>query len=69
MRDPNVDDQPLIEKIRRLPPDKIAEVEDFVNFLHHRSEDRFLIEAAAKVSENAFQKVWSNPEDDVYDRL
>jgi hypothetical protein len=69
MRDPNVDDQPLIEKIRSLPPERIAEVEDFVDFLHHRSGDQFLIKAAAKVSENAFRKVWSNPEDDDYDRL
>jgi hypothetical protein len=40
-----------------------------IDFLRHRSEDRFLSKAAAKLSENAFQKVWSNPEDDDYDRL
>jgi hypothetical protein len=69
MRDQKMHDHPLIEKIRSLPPEKIAEVEDFVDFLCHRSEDRFLTKAAAKLSENAFQKVWSNPEDDDYDRL
>jgi hypothetical protein len=69
MRDQNVQHQGLIEKIRSLPPEKIAEVEDFVDFLHHRSEDRLLSKAAAKLSENAFHRVWSNPEDDDYDRL
>lgn len=28
----------LLEKIRRLPPDKIAEVEDYVDFLSARSD-------------------------------
>jgi len=69
MRDQNVQDQALIEKIRSLPPEKIAEVEDFVDFLRHRTEDRYLINAATRLSENSFQKVWSNPEDDDYDRL
>lgn len=27
----------LFEKIKALPPDKIAEVEDFIDFLSHRS--------------------------------
>jgi hypothetical protein len=69
MRDQNVHGQALIEKIRSLPPEKIAEVEDFVDFLRQRTEDRFLTKAAAKLSENAFQKVWNNPQDDDYDRL
>ena len=69
MRDQNVQDQVLIEKIKSLPPEKIAEVEDFVDFLHHRTQDPFLTKAAAELSENAFRKVWNNPLDDDYDRL
>jgi hypothetical protein len=69
MTDQNVNGQALIEKIRSLPPEKIAELEDFVDFLRQRSEDQILTKAAAKLSENAFQKVWNNPEDDDYDRL
>lgn len=69
MRAQDMQDQSLIERIRSLPPEKIAEVEDFVDFLRHRSEDRFLSMAAAKLSEKAFDEVWSNPEDDDYDRL
>ena len=30
-------EQTLIEKIRRLPPEKIAEIEDFVDFLAQRT--------------------------------
>lgn len=30
------DPQTLIEKLKRLPPERVAEVEDFVNFLRAR---------------------------------
>ncbi len=59
----------LIEKIRILPPEKLIEVEDFVDFLRQREEDRRLIRSAAKLSEPAFQKVWDNPDDADYDQL
>lgn len=59
----------LIEKIRRLPPEKAAEVEDFVDFLRQRSERNRLSQAAAKLSGEAFAEVWDNPEDAVYDKL
>jgi hypothetical protein len=62
-------EQDLIDKIRALPPDKVAEIEDFVDFLSHRANDRHLVEAAAKLSEEAFQTVWDNPDDADYDRL
>jgi hypothetical protein len=58
----------LIRKIRRLPPDKLAEVEDFVDFLEQR-EDRRLTQAAFKLSEKSFSKVWDNPDDAGYDEL
>ena len=57
------------EKIRVLPPDRVHEVEDFVDFLRLADEDRRLIREAAKLSENTFSAVWDNPEDAVYDRL
>lgn len=62
-------EQALIEKIRSLPPERVAEVEDFVDFLSRRDSERRLVKAAAKLSEHAFQKVWDNPEDADYDRL
>jgi hypothetical protein len=58
----------LIRKIRRLPPDKLAEVEDFVDFLEHR-EDRRLVHAASRLSQKSFSKVWDNPDDAAYDQL
>ena len=61
-------DEELIEKIKALPPDQIAEVVDFVDFLAHRN-DRPLVKAALKLSEPAFAEVWNNPENAEYDTL
>ena len=61
-------DKELIERIRALPPDKIAEVVDFVNFLSHR-DDRLFVEAASRLSEPVFSTVWNNPDDAEYDNL
>ncbi len=62
-------EQELIEKIRQLPPDRQAEVEDFVDFLKGRDEDRRLTQAAARLSEEAFRQVWDNEADVAYDKL
>ena len=59
----------LFEKIDRLPPARVAEVEDFVDFLALRNADRELVDAAAAASVPAFAKVWDNPEDDVYNDI
>jgi hypothetical protein len=58
----------LLEKIKSLPPERLAEVEDFVDFLAHR-DDRRLVRAAARMSEGSFREVWDNEEDAAYDRL
>ena len=62
-------EQTLIEKIRTLSPERVAEVEDFVEFLRNRDEDRRLSEATTRLSEDAFRKVWDNPDDEDYDQL
>ena len=62
-------EQKLLEKIKRLPPDKAAEVEDFVDFLAQRESDRELARAASRISEDAFKKAWDNEDDADYDRL
>jgi hypothetical protein len=59
----------LLAKIRRLPPEKLAAVEEFVEFLAQRQEDRRVVEAAAKASEALFAEIWDNPDDAEYDRL
>jgi hypothetical protein len=58
----------LIQKINSLPPERLAEVEDFVDFIAQRDE-RKLIQAATKLSEESFKQVWDNEEDAVYDEL
>ena len=59
----------LAEKLDALSPEQIAAVEDFVEFLRARSQDRALTRAAAEASAPAFEPIWSNSEDDVYDAL
>ena len=61
-------EQKLIEKIRQLPPQRLAEVEDFIDFLHARDEQR-LTQAAARAAEASFGAVWNNDEDAAYDRM
>jgi len=58
----------LIEKIKNLPPERLAEVEDFVDFIAQRDERR-LVQAASKLSEESFRQVWDNEEDSAYDQL
>jgi len=63
-RPPSLDD-----KLRELPPEKLAEVEDFVDFLRQKNEDEKLRRAALKMSEPSFRRVWDNPIDAAYDKL
>lgn len=61
--------QTLIEKIQLLPPERMAEVDDFVDFLRFKDQERLLTNIATQVSEPAFAAVWDNPEDEAYDAL
>jgi len=61
--------QALMAKIEALPAERLAEVEDFVDFIEQREQRHALIRAAASASAAAFAAVWSNPEDDVYDAV
>jgi len=58
----------LIEKIKQLSPERISEVEDFVDFIAQRDDLR-LVQSAQKLSEDVFREIWDNEEDAVYDRL
>lgn len=58
----------LVEKINQLPLNRIAEVEDFVDFLTQREEHR-VVDSATKLSEDVFREVWDNEEDAIYDKL
>ena len=62
-------EESILEKLKSLPPERVAEVEDFVDFLRVRAEEQRFVKSATKASEPAFKKVWDNPEDADYDRL
>jgi hypothetical protein len=59
----------LIAKLKDLPPQRVAEVEDFIDFLRSRDQGRALTRAATRTAERAFAKVWNNDADAAYDRL
>jgi hypothetical protein len=63
------DTKALVAKIEALPAERIAEIEDFVDFIRLREQERALTRAAAATSAPVFAAIWSNPEDDVYDAL
>ena len=65
----SVTEQALLQKLKSLPPERIAEVEDFVDFLRTRADAQSLTRAACKAAEPAFKSVWDNPDDAAYDRL
>jgi len=61
--------QQLLKKLEHLSPDRLIEVEDFIDFLQQRDQDKPLRRAFAHSSEAAFAKVWDNDSDAVYDTL
>jgi hypothetical protein len=63
------DTKALIRKIEALPDERIAEIEDFVDLIRLREQERALTRAAAAASASSFGAIWNNPEDDVYDAL
>jgi len=65
----NANASTLTEKIQSLSAEQIVEVEDFVEFVRLRGQERALTRAASAVSAPAFEVVWNNPEDAVYDAL
>ena len=59
----------VVEKLEHLSPERLSEVEDFIDFLHLRDQDRRLQQDLARASESAFAKAWDNDDDAVYDTL
>ena len=63
------DTNALLAKLKSLPPQRLAEVEDFVDFLRSRDDDSRLTTSASAASQASFGKVWDNDDDAEYDRL
>ena len=61
--------QQVLQKLQSLSPQRIAEVEDFIDFLKLRDEDRQLTQAAQASSERSFDRIWNNTDDAEYDQL
>lgn len=59
----------LVKKLEGLSPERLAEVEDFIDFVKSRDEERALTHAAMQASEPVLKRLWENAEDAVYDRL
>jgi hypothetical protein len=59
----------LTEKLAQLPPERIAEVVDFVDFIAEREHDRGIVRAAQSASATTLAAIWNNDADAAYDRL
>jgi len=57
------------EKLTALAPDRLDEVEDFIDFLQQRDQEKHLRNSYSQASKEAFNKVWDNDDDAIYDRL
>ena len=59
----------VMEKLEYLSPSRLAEVEDFIDFIQQRDQDKRLRQDYSRASQITFLKVWDNDEDTVYDKL
>ena len=67
--DPQLLIQQVLHKLQLLPPERLATVEDFIDFLYQKDRDRELTQAASMTAEASFNRVWNNLEDADYDNL
>jgi hypothetical protein len=56
----------ITEKLALLPPERLAEV---VDFIAEREQDRGIVRAAQASSLPALQQIWDNDIDAAYDQL
>lgn len=61
--------QQIARKLENLSPERLLEVEDFIDFLRQREQEQRLRQEYARASEAVFAKVWDNDEDAIYDDL
>ena len=59
----------VVQKLLALTPNRIDEVEDFIDFLGQRDTDKQLTRTAMTVSESGLNMLWDNPDDAEYDKL
>ena len=61
--------QQVLHKLQLLPPERLATVEDFIDFLYQKDQERELTQTALKTAEASLNRVWDNLEDADYDNL
>ena len=61
--------QHVVEKLEHLSPERLTEVEDFIDFLRQRDNDQHLRMDFTRASESTFAQAWDNDDDAVYDQL
>ncbi|MGA7979287.1 MAG: hypothetical protein WCA32_03570 [Chromatiaceae bacterium] len=59
----------VIRKLEALPPERVTEVEDFIDFLSQRDNERKLVRAAMTATEPTLNAIWDNTDDAEYDDL
>ncbi len=59
----------MIQKLNHLTPSRLAEVEDFIDFIQQRDQDKLLRQCVSQASEDSLNKVWDNDDDAIYDSL
>ena len=59
----------VMRKLECLSPERLAEVDDLIDFLQQRDLDKNLRHVFAEASEAAFAKLWDNDDDAIYDTL
>ena len=59
----------MLQKLEHLSPERQSEVADFIDFLQQRDQEKQLKQDFALASEAAFNKVWDNNDDAIYDSL
>ncbi|MFW5825586.1 MAG: DUF2281 domain-containing protein [Marinobacter sp.] len=61
--------QEVVRKLEHLPPERLAEVEDFIDFLSQKDREHDTRQDFARGAEASFQRVWDNDDDAEYDKL
>lgn len=59
----------LQRKLSKLSEFKLAEVNDFVDFLISKKEEQNLRASYTSASKASFNEIWDNKEDGIYDDL
>jgi hypothetical protein len=59
----------VFAKLKGLAPERVAEVEDFIDFLHSRDQDQAVTRGASRLSEPVLKRLWDNADDAAYDGL